>query len=64
VSLAGEPNSFGMPAQLAGTPADVAAGLRAYATAGFSDVVVSLTPNTLEGLDDFLPVLTLLDHES
>jgi len=63
LSLAGESNSFGMPAQLSGTPDEVAASLRAYATAGFSDVVVSLTPCTPEGIDEFLPVLDLLDHE-
>lgn len=64
VSFTGSKNVFGMSAQLSGTPAEVAAGLRAYAAAGFSQVVVWLTPNTLASLNDFAPVLELLDRDA
>ena len=57
-------NSFGMAPQLAGSPEQVAEGMRAYAAAGSSRLVVWLTPNTLAGIDEFATVLELLDRQA
>lgn len=46
---------------LSGNPAEIAAGLRAYADAGVSHLQVWLEPNTLEGIEAFAPVLEALD---
>lgn len=48
--------------QLTGTTEELAAGLRAYAAAGFSRVTVGLVPQTLAGIEAFAPVLALLDR--
>jgi alkanesulfonate monooxygenase SsuD/methylene tetrahydromethanopterin reductase-like flavin-dependent oxidoreductase (luciferase family) len=62
VAATGEANRFGMGAQVSGTVEEMAAGLRAYASMGFSQVVVWLTPCTLSGIEAFAPVLELLDR--
>jgi len=62
VAATGEPNPFGMGAQVSGTVEEMAAGLRAYANLRFSQVVVWLTPCTLAGIEAFAPVLELLDR--
>ena len=49
-------------ATLAGTPEELAAGLRAYADAGIAHVQIRLAPNTLDGIAAFPPVLELLDR--
>jgi alkanesulfonate monooxygenase SsuD/methylene tetrahydromethanopterin reductase-like flavin-dependent oxidoreductase (luciferase family) len=46
---------------LAGSPEDVAEGLRAYGRAGFSQVQLWLEPSTVRGVESFAPVLKLLD---
>jgi alkanesulfonate monooxygenase SsuD/methylene tetrahydromethanopterin reductase-like flavin-dependent oxidoreductase (luciferase family) len=48
---------------LAGSPEDLAEGLRGYARAGFTHVQIWLEPSTLEGVEAFAKVLELLDHE-
>ena len=50
--------------QLTGTSEELAAGLRAYAAAGFSQVAVGLVPQTLAGIEAFAPVLELLDRDA
>ncbi|MCC7023940.1 MAG: LLM class flavin-dependent oxidoreductase [Thermomicrobiales bacterium] len=45
---------------LTGTPEEIAAGLRTYADAGYSQVQVWLNPGTIEGVEGFAPVLELL----
>ena len=45
-----------------GTKEELAEGLRAFARAGISHVQLWLQPNTLAGIDAFLPVLELLDR--
>jgi alkanesulfonate monooxygenase SsuD/methylene tetrahydromethanopterin reductase-like flavin-dependent oxidoreductase (luciferase family) len=65
VGLNGASNPYGLPTHLTGSPSELAAGLRAYADAGFSQVVVWIAPTTLAGIDTFAPVLNLLhqgDH--
>jgi alkanesulfonate monooxygenase SsuD/methylene tetrahydromethanopterin reductase-like flavin-dependent oxidoreductase (luciferase family) len=47
---------------LTGSPAEIAAGLRAYADAGVSHVQVWLEPNTPAGIAAFAPVLEELDR--
>jgi alkanesulfonate monooxygenase SsuD/methylene tetrahydromethanopterin reductase-like flavin-dependent oxidoreductase (luciferase family) len=47
---------------LTGSPAEIAAGLRAYADAGLSHVQVWLEPNTPAGIEAFAPVLQELDR--
>jgi alkanesulfonate monooxygenase SsuD/methylene tetrahydromethanopterin reductase-like flavin-dependent oxidoreductase (luciferase family) len=47
---------------LTGTPAEIAAGLLAYADAGISHVQLWLEPATLRGIEAFAPVLELLDR--
>jgi alkanesulfonate monooxygenase SsuD/methylene tetrahydromethanopterin reductase-like flavin-dependent oxidoreductase (luciferase family) len=56
-----EPSAMTGP-PLAGTPAEIAAGLRAYADAGLSHVQVWLEPNTPAGIEAFAPVLEELDR--
>ena len=48
---------------LAGSPEEVAEGLRGYARAGFTHVQIWLEPSTLEGVEAFVEVLELLDHD-
>lgn len=48
---------------LAGSPEEVAEGLRGYARAGFTHVQIWLEPSTLEGVEAFIEVLELLDHD-
>ena len=47
---------------LAGSPAEIADGLRAYAAAGISHLQVWLEPNTPSGIEAFAPVLEELDR--
>jgi alkanesulfonate monooxygenase SsuD/methylene tetrahydromethanopterin reductase-like flavin-dependent oxidoreductase (luciferase family) len=47
---------------LAGSPEELAEGLRAYARAGFTHVQLWLEPSTYAGIDGFAPVLELLDR--
>jgi alkanesulfonate monooxygenase SsuD/methylene tetrahydromethanopterin reductase-like flavin-dependent oxidoreductase (luciferase family) len=47
---------------LAGSPAEIADGLRAYAAAGVSHLQVWLEPNTPAGIEAFSPVLEELDR--
>ena len=47
---------------LTGGPAEIAAGLRAYAEAGVSHLQVWLEPNTPAGIEAFAPVLEELDR--
>jgi probable F420-dependent oxidoreductase len=47
---------------LAGSPEELAEGLRAYADAGFTHVQLWLEPSTLAGIAAFAPVLELLDR--
>jgi len=44
------------------TPEELAERLRAFARAGISHVQLWLEPNTMAGIDAFLPVLELLDR--
>jgi alkanesulfonate monooxygenase SsuD/methylene tetrahydromethanopterin reductase-like flavin-dependent oxidoreductase (luciferase family) len=58
-----EPSAMtGLP--LTGSPADIAAGLRAYVDAGVNHVQIWLEPNTLAGIEAFAPVLAELDRGS
>jgi alkanesulfonate monooxygenase SsuD/methylene tetrahydromethanopterin reductase-like flavin-dependent oxidoreductase (luciferase family) len=43
---------------LTGTPDEIAAGLRVYADAGYSEVQVWLNQPTIEGIEAFAPVIT------
>ena len=56
-----EPSTMSAPL-LTGSPADIAAALRAHATAGLSSVQVWLEPNTPAGIEAFAPVLEELDR--
>jgi len=56
-----EPSAMTGP-PLTGSPAEIAAGLRAYADAGVSHVQVWLEPNTPAGIEAFAPVLEELDR--
>jgi alkanesulfonate monooxygenase SsuD/methylene tetrahydromethanopterin reductase-like flavin-dependent oxidoreductase (luciferase family) len=56
-----EPSAMTGP-PLTGSPAEIAAGLRAYADAGVSHVQVWLEPNTPAGIEAFAPVLDELDR--
>jgi alkanesulfonate monooxygenase SsuD/methylene tetrahydromethanopterin reductase-like flavin-dependent oxidoreductase (luciferase family) len=56
-----EPSSMTGP-PLAGSPAEIAASLRAHADAGLSHVQVWLEPNTPAGIEAFAPVLEELDR--
>ena len=47
---------------LAGSPEELAEGLRAYAQAGFGHVQVWLEPGTAAGIEAFAPVLERLDR--
>ena len=47
---------------LAGSPEELAAALRAYAAAGIGHVQLVLDPNTLAAIEEFAPVLQLLDR--
>jgi hypothetical protein len=47
---------------LTGSPADIAAGLRAHAAARLSHVQVWLEPNTPAGIEAFARVLEELDR--
>ena len=47
---------------LAGSPEELAAALRAYAAAGIGHVQLVLDPNTVEAIEEFAPVLQLLDR--
>ena len=56
-----EPSAMTGP-PLTGSPAEIAAGLRAYADAGLSHVQIWLEPNTPQGIAAFAPVLQELDR--
>jgi alkanesulfonate monooxygenase SsuD/methylene tetrahydromethanopterin reductase-like flavin-dependent oxidoreductase (luciferase family) len=56
-----EPSAMTGP-PLTGSPAEIAAGLRAHADAGLSHVQVWLEPNTPAGIEAFAPVLEELDR--
>ena len=56
-----EPSAMTGP-PLTGSPAEIAAGLGAYADAGLSHVQVWLEPNTPAGIEAFVPVLEELDR--
>ncbi|MDQ3226761.1 MAG: LLM class flavin-dependent oxidoreductase, partial [Chloroflexota bacterium] len=56
-----EPSAMTGP-PLTGSPAEIAAGLRAYADAGISHIQVWLEPNTPAGIAAFAPVLAELDR--
>ena len=56
-----EPSAMTGP-PLTGSPADIAAGLRAHAAAGLDHVQVWLEPNTPAGIEAFAPVLAELDR--
>ena len=56
-----EPSAMTGP-PLTGSPAEIAAGLRAHVDAGLSHVQVWLEPNTLKGIEAFAPVLEELDR--
>ena len=56
-----EPSAMTGP-PLTGSPAEIAAGLRAYADAGLSHVQVWLEPNAPAGIEAFAPVLEELDR--
>ena len=63
-----EPTSFTGSAAVIGTPiqgsaAQIADGLRAFGTAGFSSVELIVWPPTLAALDAMAPVLELLDAD-
>ncbi len=47
-----------------GTPEEMAAEFRSLAAEGISHLVVSHTPNTMEGLEALAPVLEILDSGS
>lgn len=47
---------------LTGSPEEIAAGLRRYADAGYSQIQVWLNPGTIEGIEGFAPVLEILDR--
>jgi probable F420-dependent oxidoreductase len=55
------PSTMSSP-PLTGTPAELAAGLKAYADAGISHLQVWLEPNTLSGIEAFGRVLEELDR--
>lgn len=61
VDLPIAPGREGWGAQ-AGSPAEVADGLRAYARTGVSHVQLWLEPGTAAGIEAFAPVLELLDR--
>lgn len=50
------------PAPLAGPPEVLAAGLRAYAAAGIAEVQLVMDPITAAAIEEFVPVLELLDR--
>ena len=56
-----EPSAMTGP-PLTGSPAEIAAGLRAHADAGLSHVQIWLEPNTPAGIEAFAPVLEELDR--
>jgi alkanesulfonate monooxygenase SsuD/methylene tetrahydromethanopterin reductase-like flavin-dependent oxidoreductase (luciferase family) len=60
--LAGDPTDRGASA-LAGTPEQLADVMRQYAAAGISHLQVILDPNTLAAIEEFAPVLEILDRE-
>ncbi len=45
------------PEPIVGSPAEIAATLRAFAAGGISHIQVMLQPNTLEGVERFAPVI-------
>jgi alkanesulfonate monooxygenase SsuD/methylene tetrahydromethanopterin reductase-like flavin-dependent oxidoreductase (luciferase family) len=47
---------------LAGPPADIAAGLRAYARLGVAEVQLVVDPITIEAVESLAPVLVELDR--
>lgn len=47
---------------LAGSPKEIAEGLRAYARLGFGHVQLWLQPSTVQGIEAFAPVLQMLDR--
>ncbi len=47
---------------IAGTPSEIAQRFREFAAAGMSHVQVILDPNTVSGIEQFAPVLELLDR--
>jgi probable F420-dependent oxidoreductase len=50
------------PAPLTGPPEVLAAGLRAYAAAGIAEVQLVMDPITAAAIEEFVPVLELLDR--
>ncbi|MDQ6795378.1 MAG: LLM class flavin-dependent oxidoreductase [Chloroflexota bacterium] len=50
------------PAPLTGPPQVLAAGLRAYAAAGIAEVQLVMDPITTAAIEEFVPVLELLDR--
>lgn len=56
----GDPTDRGSP-PLAGSTEELAAALRAFAAAGIDHVQVILDPNTAAAIEEFAPVLALLD---
>jgi alkanesulfonate monooxygenase SsuD/methylene tetrahydromethanopterin reductase-like flavin-dependent oxidoreductase (luciferase family) len=48
---------------VSGSPEELAAGIRGYASAGFSQVQVWLEPGSLAGIEAFGHVLEILDAE-
>jgi alkanesulfonate monooxygenase SsuD/methylene tetrahydromethanopterin reductase-like flavin-dependent oxidoreductase (luciferase family) len=59
--LAGDPTDRGARA-LSGTPEELAAVIRQYADAGIDHLQVILDPNTLAAIEEFAPVLEILDR--
>ena len=51
---------FGPP--LTGGPDEIAEMFRAFARSGISRLQVIIFPNTLAGIESFVPVLEALDH--
>ena len=59
--LAGDPTDRGATA-LSGTPEELAAVIWQYSDAGIGHLQVILDPNTLEAIEEFAPVLEILDR--
>lgn len=59
--LVGDPTDRGSQA-ISGTPEELAAVMRQYAEAGISHLQVILDPNTLAAIEEFAPVLEILDR--
>jgi alkanesulfonate monooxygenase SsuD/methylene tetrahydromethanopterin reductase-like flavin-dependent oxidoreductase (luciferase family) len=59
--IMGDPTDMGSP-PIAGTTEELAETLRAYARAGIAHVQLILDPNTEAAIEEFAPVLELLDR--